>query len=237
MTVNVLFTQFAPVKMFCLIVFATLLPIGLAGCSQEAEISSYTTPKPDDVHAENHLAESERPERTAPAATPPAQNEEAAKPARMYAAIVPDGDQNWFYKMTGPVEPVGQIVPQLAEFVRSVTYNEGKPVWTLPEGWQEQPGNQFRYATLVVPVGDATQEFTVSALPASGDISTDVVININRWNGQLGLGEITTSDLEAASEDATAKLAKTKAGEKTVYSINIVGEQSAGGMGRPPFAR
>lgn len=237
MTVNLLFTQFAPVKMFCLIVFATLLPIGLAGCSQEAEISSYTTPKPDDVHAENHLAESERPERTAPAATPPAQNEEAPKPARMYAAIVPDGDQNWFYKMTGPVEPVGQIVPQLAEFVRSVTYNEGKPVWTLPEGWQEQPGNQFRYATLVVPVGDATQEFTVSALPASGDISTDVVININRWNGQLGLGEITTSDLEAASEDATAKLAKTKAGEKTVYSINIVGEQSAGGMGRPPFAR
>lgn len=237
MTVNVLFTQFAPVKMFCLIVFATLLPIGLAGCSQEAEISSYTTPKPHDVHAENHLAESERPERTAPAATPPAQNEEAPKPARMYAAIVPDGDQNWFYKMTGPVEPVGQIVPQLAEFVRSVTYNEGKPVWTLPEGWQEQPGNQFRYATLVVPVGDATQEFTVSALPASGDISTDVVININRWNGQLGLGEITTSDLEAASEDATAKLAKTKAGEKTVYSINIVGEQSAGGMGRPPFAR
>ncbi len=235
---NVFFTQFAEMKMFSLLSLATVLLFGLMiGCANEAEISSYTTPKPEDVHAENHLAESERPERTAPAMTLPAQAEPAAKPARMYAAIVPNGDQNWFYKMTGPVESVGQIVPQLAEFVSSVTYNEGKPVWTLPEGWQEQPGNQFRYATLVVPVGDATQEFTVSALPASGDITTDVVININRWNGQLGLGEITTSDLEAAGEDPTAKLAKIKSGEQAIYSINIVGEQSSGGMGRPPFAR
>ncbi len=160
----------------------------------------------------------------------------AAKSVRMFAAIVPQGKEVWFYKMTGPVEAVEALINPLADFIRSVKYENGKATWSLPEGWKEKPGNQFRFATLIVPSQSGPLEFTVSKLGAGPEELPYVAANINRWRGQLGLKGIQIEDIDKATDEITKPTSKQKSGEQTIYFVNIVGKKSNQGM-RPPFAR
>ncbi len=170
------------------------------------------------------------------AATPQKPTSPAAKPVRMFAAIVPQGKEVWFYKMTGPVETVEALIKPLADFIQSVKYAEGKATWKLPAGWKEQPGNQFRFATLIVPSQSGPLEFTVSKLGAGPEEVPYVAANINRWRGQLGLKGIQIDDINQATDDITQPISKQKVGDQTIYYVNIVGKKSNQGM-RPPFAR
>ncbi len=160
----------------------------------------------------------------------------AAKPVRMFAAIVPQGKEVWFYKMTGPVEAVGVLAKPLTEFIQSVKYTEGKATWKLPEGWKENPGNQFRFATIIVPSKSGPLEFTVSKLGAGPEEVPYVAANVNRWRGQLGLEGIQIDDINKATGDINKPTSKQKVGDQTIYYVNIVGKKSGRGM-RPPFAR
>lgn len=144
----------------------------LAGCEDKPQIRTYNTEKPADVHAGNHVDGEQAAD--APAMPPAMQNRPAAgnaasagEPVRMFAAIVPQGEQTWFYKVTGPVELVGKKAAELGEFIKSVKYADGQPEWTLPEGWKREAGNTFRFATLKIPVegADDPLEMSVSALP------------------------------------------------------------------------
>jgi len=215
----------------------------LIGCEDKPNIRTYSTDKPADVHAENHVDDGTAPD--APAIPPMMQNRPAAgnaatagEPVRMFAAIVPQGEQTWFYKVTGPVEPVGAKVEELGEFVKSVKYVDGAPEWTLPEGWTREPGNTFRYATLKIPAGEGaeTLEMSVSALPGGAPETEQAVANINRWRGQVGLSDINAQAVEAAKDDLSQETSRVKSGESTIYFVNLVGKQQAGGM-MPPFAR
>ena len=62
----------------------------------------------------------------------------------MLAAILPGSPQNWFFKMTGSPEQVKAEFEPFVEFLKSVSMKEGKPTWTLPEDWTQEPGSSMR---------------------------------------------------------------------------------------------
>jgi hypothetical protein len=199
----------------------TLLAVVIAaGCQQRDEITRYTVNKPPPLEP---LARA-NPHQADAAEAPP-----TGEPTdRTLGAIVPLAEQGWFFKLTGPTEPVAALQEVFADFVKSVRFGpDGKPAWTLPEGWTEQPGGQIRYATLVIP-GAAPLELSVTVLPKSGDDESYALLNVNRWRGQLRLEPTTAAQLAGESnrlelDGATATL------------VNLVGHAAPGTMGRPPF--
>lgn len=64
-------------------------------------------------------------------------------------------------------------------------------VWTMPEGWTEEPNEQaMRLATF--RAGPGGVEVSLSAFP--GDAGGDLA-NVNRWRGQLGMAPIDAQGL------------------------------------------
>lgn len=188
-----------------------LLALVLAvGCRPQDEIARYTVPKPELIDPTLVKAESEE--------------------RQMLGAIVIVDKAGWFFKLTGAKAQVGPLAEQFVSFVKDLKF-EGQPAepkWTVPPGWKELPGNEFRFATLEIPAGGKALELTVSTLEL-GDVSQQdyVLANVNRWRDQIGLGELKASDL--ATETIT-----TKVGDFPCTLINIVG--SSGAMPRGPFA-
>ena len=76
------------------------------------------------------------------------------------------------------------------------TTNPAKPLWKVPSEWQEQSPGQINLAKWVVgsDSGGGSAEVTVSAFP--GDVG-GLLANVNRWRGQVGLGNISQSDLSS----------------------------------------
>ena len=83
-------------------------------------------------------------------------------------------------------------VEAFTNFLKTVHFTaEGKPEWTLPEGWKQQPGSDIRYATLIIGGEAGPLEISVTALPKPpGDDEEYALVNINRWRGQLQLPPI-----------------------------------------------
>jgi len=188
----------------------------LVGCADDPRITQYTIPKPEQIQL--------------PVEKPQPATE--SRPERMLGAIVPAGMQTWFFKLSGPVDPVASRLDQFRAFLASLRISKaGTPEWTLPEGWSRQPGSGMRFATLVIG-DDPPLELSVTALPRlEGDDAEQLLANINRWRGQLGLPPTTADKLVAESEtipiqDGTA-----------ATLVNLVGTTQSGGMMTPPFAR
>lgn len=78
--------------------------------------------------------------------------------------------------------------------VQTPIASKGRPKWTVPEGWKEAPGNEFSIAAFAVSDGEMSIKTTVSR--AGGDL----LQNLNRWRGQLGL--------KSWSQDEMSKSAK-----------------------------
>jgi hypothetical protein len=98
----------------------------------------------------------------------------------------------------------------------------------LPEGWSATPGSdRFTQATIRIPTDEATLDMTVSSLPWGGT-PDDLLLNVNRWRGQMGLPQVTTA--EALAEDAR----QIKAGDNTITVVDLRGRFRRGGMA--PFA-
>lgn len=170
-----------------------------------------------------------------------ARTESAGKPlvtSRMLAAIIPHGDEAWFFKLTGPDAATNSQREAFEKLIQTVKFPagaEGDPQWTLPEGWTQQPGSAMRFATLEVSADGETLECSVSKLPLNGQPLEDYLLaNINRWRGQLQLPPIEVADLPKE-----AKTVKLTDGELAATLINIVGSSAGspmGGMGSAPFA-
>ena len=194
-----------------------VLTLVVAGCGKTEQIEHYTVAKPEPLTPSSDAA--------------PAAEQPAGEPTdRTLAAIVPHGEQGWFFKITGPKDAVAEKREAFETFLKSLSFGEdGKPKWTVPEGWQEQPGGSIRYATLVIPGGEKPLELTVTALPKPpGDDENYALANINRWRGQLKLPPIALAQLSA--ESTSLELDGTRA---TV--VDMVGTAAPGSMGRPPF--
>lgn len=199
---------------------AVISAAGLIGCRQDEQITQYNIPK-----AEAIQLPSDKPQ------TPEGGESTAGRPERMLGAILPGGDRVWFFKLTGPVEPVAEHWDEFKEFVKSVRFQAGgNPDWTAPAEWTRQPGDDIRFATLRISA-DPPLDITVTALPGGDDPQEQVLANINRWRGQLSLAPIGADALATETET----LPTTAGSVATV--VNMVGTSKGGGMMGGPFAR
>lgn len=111
----------------------------------------------------------------------------------------------WFFKMTGTPALVAEQKSAFVEFLKSVRFavaatpDAGRPRWTVPAGWAEQPAGQFLVAKFAI--GSAAVNVSQSAGDGGG-----LAANVNRWRQQLGLpavaGEPTVKPLETAGGPA-----------------------------------
>ena len=183
-----------------------------AGCRPQDEIARYTVPKPELID--------------------PTLVSAPAIEQQMLGAIVLVENAGWFFKLTGPKEQISPLAKPFEAFVSSVEFH-GEPVrqpqWKLPEGWKQLPASQFRFATLEIPAPGKPLELAVSTLEkSSGDNEAYVLANVNRWRGQLGLDEVSASEL------ATTTTA-TKVGDYDATLVNLTGT-STGAAPRGPFS-
>src|SRR5207249_4359851 len=144
---------------------------------------------------------------------------------RMLAAMIPHGERTWFVKVTGPDPAVEEHKRAFRQFIESFHFNndKGKPplTWTVPENWKEvnakaAKGEFQRFATfrLRAPQGEEL-ELTVFALGRAGQAG-DVLANVNRWRGQLGLGPVSAEGLKGVTEEL-------KVGDTRVALVDMLG--------------
>tara|TARA_R110002095_G_scaffold179130_3_gene156273 strand:+ start:304 stop:1425 length:1122 start_codon:yes stop_codon:yes gene_type:complete len=204
-------------------IFIILLLLIPAGCGKQEEITSYTVPKQATDAGGPAGADS---------ATAP------AKKVRMLAAILPGGSQNWFFKMTGAPDQVQAEFETFIQFLKSITLNGDKPAWKLPENWEQEPGSSMRFATLKVKGSDPAVELSIIPLPAGDSLETDLLSNINRWRGQVGLSDITAKDIQAASATPAldTDLFTLKEGDQTITVVSLKGMMADNPMSGAPFA-
>src|SRR5581483_10560518 len=73
--------------------------------------------------------------------------------------------------------------------------------WALPQSWQQLPGDgQMRYATIqVLPEHPEVQ---LSVIPLGAE-AADLLPNVTRWEGQVGLPPSTMTDLPSVVKRVT----------------------------------
>jgi hypothetical protein len=184
------------------------LCLGAVGCREADQIHAYDVPKEVATHTE-------------PVAVPSAATD------RMLAAVLPDADRAWFFKVTGPLAEIDSRADQIREFFAGVRLAPGKPHpdWQLPADWQEQPASAMRAATFLIPAGDKPLELSVSVLPWPGGADA-MLSNVNRWRGQLQLAPTDARGLGESTHEL-------KVGDATMTVVDLRGRMT-GGM--PPFA-
>ena len=180
--------------------------LGLVGCRPAEQITKYTVPKPELIDP------------TLTAATTGVRQQ-------ILGAMVQTGETSWFFKITGDPAVVEPSREAFLKFLNSVKFpaSDAPPTWTLPEGWQQLPGDGFRFATLRFQTGGQPVEIAVS--PAGGD----VLMNVNRWRGQVGKPPITASELSKETESFQVD-------GRECTLVSVTGTKSSDGMGGAPFA-
>jgi len=88
--------------------------------------------------------------------------------------------------------PIGNITPSAAAAPPSSS--EGKPEWQVPAGWKEIDGGQFLVAKFIVSGSDNSQA-AVNVSMSAGD-GGGMLGNVNRWRGQLGLGQQSQAEVD-----------------------------------------
>jgi hypothetical protein len=69
--------------------------------------------------------------------------------------------------------------------------------WTAPAHWQSKPATSMRKATYTLAADGAEAELAITAFP--GDVGGDLA-NVNRWRGQVGLGNLSAAELAGATQ-------------------------------------
>ena len=199
------FTTHPTFNAILLAVFAMIL-----GCEKPPEIATHKIPK--DQSGLAALREKQRP---APPQPPTVET-------RMVVAIFENTDATWFFKVNGPKAVVDATQSKWQPVIESVEFIDGEPKWKAQD-WEALGPKPFRHATLIVPESDPPLELAISSLGPNQDL----LLNVNRWLGQLGLPK--------ASNDELSDLLKDKKSETATYiQFEAVGK-GAGKM-QPPFA-
>lgn len=195
--------------------------LGAAGCARQEGVARYSVPKPKPV--------------TTPTPTQLGGATTGGMPQvagdRMFGAIVLRGDKAWFFKAVAARDAIAPHAEKLLDFVKSVRFEtDGTPKWTLPEGWQEQPGSALRFATIVLG-GTTPVELTVTVLPKTEADEAYILANVNRWRGQLGLGSIEAAQL--ATQSIQVPIAD---GQVATVVVLAAEAPAGGGASIPPSA-
>ena len=149
----------------------------------------------------------------------------------MFTAILPAGDQAWFFKLVVPGAEADAMRKPFDAFVATINAKPGAklPTWNLADGWTERPGDEMRAATIVIPYGGKELELTVTTLPYSGEWSAFLEQNVNRWMGQLQQQPLQLNTIEKL-----ARKLPTAGGEATAFEL--VGKMKASPMGATGMA-
>lgn len=156
-----------------------------------------------------------------------AEGQEAPKD-KILVAVQSRSGTTWFYKIQGESGLVDNERTPFINFLRDIDFQgvdpqttmaggdphagmsmggagmgggsgapgQALPAWELPSGWQQQPTPQMLLAKFLAKgEADSTAEITVSSLAGTGG---GLLMNINRWRGQLGLAPISEGDLSKA---------------------------------------
>jgi len=153
------------------------------------------------------------------------ENPGSGEKSRILVAVARREGVAWFFKMTGDDEVVTQQKPALIEFLKSVTFeagggqtelppshppvsgsellsaqappaalsSEGKPSWQVPSQWKEVTGGPFLLAKFSVE-GSETPPTSVNVSMSAGE-GGGLLMNVNRWRGQLGLSPLSEAEI------------------------------------------
>lgn len=218
--------------------------LGLAGCGEPPRVTSYKVPKePPRPNVDLSGIGINQPRPVQPAAPASETVDPATGPDRMLGAIIMRPAQLWFFKLTGAEGPVAAARQPFVDFLKAVEFDgeQGNPRWKLPDGWKSAPERNRRgsfgerFATLVFESQGAEMEIAVTSLVnPGGDTDTFLLMNLNRWLGQMSLPE---STLETLRKDASLLEEVDLPGGNKAIVVNFRGKLKAGGMGPAPFAR
>jgi hypothetical protein len=136
--------------------------VSVCGCQEQPKIASYTVPAP------------------------------VSTKHRLLVAMFARPGNIWFFRLDGPEPEIAEQAAAFEQLVQSVRFAaaDEPPVWTMPAGWQREPGNQFRYATLRA----GKLEGRVSQLPGTEQAAA-VLPNLSRFRNEVGLPQATEADL------------------------------------------
>lgn len=170
---------------------------------------------------------------------------------RMIVAMLIHGDTSFFFKMTGADSAVTEQKPSFLGFLKSISFQaapavamsnphasggadpmspaEAAPVSVpgLPDGWKEIPNPPMLLAKYIIQgSGNAKAEVNISALGGTG--GAFVMMNINRWRGQLSLPPLSEEDFskETRTMDlpgGKATLVDLTGTDKTGKSSRLIG--------------
>jgi hypothetical protein len=131
---------------------------------------------------------------------------------RILVAMLTRGNMSWFFKMTGEDAFVASQKDNFLQFLKSVSFVENAPaemaaapaaqsenqnansIWTIPSDWQALPPSQFLLAEFAVTgTNGATADVNVAEMGGEGG---GLLANVNRWRGQIGLPQISETDLQ-----------------------------------------
>lgn len=210
-----------------IVIVFVLQTIFVAGCRRDEPISVQHVPKSRSGLEALRERESET---TATSTTD--SNVFTGEPSdRMVVGMYALDDATWFFKINGPIEDVKKAEPQWRPFLKSVEFEEGKPKYELPKGWTEGPDRPMRFATLKLGDFEPPLEMAISPLGPG----QDVLLNVNRWRGQMGLPPVSDAELDTC----TSKL---ESDANSAILFDVAGRFSGGmrapfaGGGHPPFA-
>ena len=196
-----------------LILLAFAFALG-SGCNSEPSIEVHKIPK--SRSGLEKLREKKQ------VSTDPSQPRQ--KTTRMAVAIFDNPDATWFVKVVGPIAQVDATEPQWQAFFQALKFEDGKPTWTLPEGWSVAGPKPMRFETLVIGDTQPPLEVAISDLGPNQDL----LLNVNRWRvSQLGLPPAAQSDLDEMLKKQTSEV-----GEFLVFDTTGFGS----GQMSPPFA-
>jgi hypothetical protein len=142
-------------RLFISPLFALLF---VSGCQTNEEIRTYPIAK-----------EEKKEEVEGPIAAAAAAPNSAEATDRMLGAILPVGDQTWYFKVVGPTATVDANAAKIEEFFQTIQVPAGaaKPEWKTPDGWEEQGPREMRAATLIIPADGKKLEMSVIPLPTT----------------------------------------------------------------------
>ncbi len=148
-------------------------------------------------------------------------------------AIVPQAETAWFFKLVGKAPAIDRQRGPFEKFLSTVRAAESTtepPAWDLPKGWQEKDAaTAMRAATLVVPDESGNLELAVSSLPLQGEWEDFLVLNVDRWLGQLQRLELPRQTVLKLKREAS-----TRDGKAALFELSGVMSQRPMGGGRFP---